>query len=225
MLQTYALFDFDGTLIRGDSIIAFMRYVWKHKLCSLWDWVRFVVAGGLFTFGLISPKRAKEMALRFLKGHSREQYVHMAEDFCQTELIPRLYPQGMAALRRHQAASDQVLVISASPAFYLEPLVDMLGLTAVLGTRFETDEQGRFTGRIIGINCRGEEKPLRIQDYLDKTGGQLNADTSLAYGNSTHDLPMMRLCRRAYAVDPSRKLRSIAKQSEGITVVHWKETN
>lgn len=225
MLQTYALFDFDGTLIRGDSIIAFMHYVWKRRLCSLWDCVRFVLAGGLFTFRLLSPKQAKEMGLRFLKGFSREQYVQMAEDFCQTALLPRLYPQGLAALQKHRAAGDQILVISASPAFYLEPLIGMLGLTAVLGTRFETDAQGRFTGQIIGVNCRGEEKPVRIREYLDQTGGQLNADTSLAYGNSTHDLPMMRLCRSAYAVNPGRRLRRIAAQSSGITVVHWKETN
>ena len=104
MLQTFALFDFDGTLIHGDSIILFMRYLWRRKLCTVLDLLRFVVAGGLFTFHLISPKRAKEMGMRFLKGRKRADFVQVAEDFCETVLKPRLYPQGVAAVRRHQAA-------------------------------------------------------------------------------------------------------------------------
>ena len=71
MLKTFALFDFDGTLLRGDSIILFMRYALRKKLCSVWNLLRFAVAGGLFTTRMISPKRAKEIGLRFLSGKER----------------------------------------------------------------------------------------------------------------------------------------------------------
>ena len=158
MHQTFALFDFDGTLIRGDSIILFMRYLWRRKLCTVFDIARFTVAGGLFTLRLASPKRAKEMALRFLKGRSRAEYMQYANDFCETVLKPRLFPQGIEAIQTHQAAGEPVLIITASPTFYLEPLKQILGLDAVLGTQFATDGQSRFTGHIVGINCRGDEK-------------------------------------------------------------------
>src|SRR5512143_2567801 len=100
MQKTFALFDFDGTLIAGDSILLFMRYAWKKKLCSAFDLLRFLAAGGLFTLKLISPSRAKEMGLHFLKGKERAQYSAIAEDFCKTVLVPRLYPKGVEALRR-----------------------------------------------------------------------------------------------------------------------------
>jgi phosphatidylglycerophosphatase C len=224
MLQTFALFDFDGTLIRGDSILRFMCYLRRQRLCTVFDLIRFTVAGGLFTFHLISPKRAKEMGLRFLKGRKRADYVQLSEDFCETVLKPRLYPQGVEALRRHQAAGEQVLIISASPTFYLEPLKRILGLREVLGTNFETDAQGRFTGRIVGINCRGDEKPVRIQEYLAETGVELDYETSSAYGNSMHDLPMMKLCRHGYAVSPGRWMLRKLRNTEGVAVVDWKET-
>lgn len=223
MLQTFALFDFDGTLIRGDSIILFMRYLWRRRLCTVFDLLRFAFAGGLFVFRLISPKRAKEMGLRFLKGRMRAEYVRLAEDFCETVLKPRLYPQGLEALRRHRAAGEPALIISASPTFYLEPLKQMLGLNEVLGTDFETDAQGRFTGGIVGINCRGDEKPVRLREYLADTGAELDFETSSAYGNSTHDLPMLSLCGHAYAVNPGKRMRKMLKALDGVAVANWKE--
>lgn len=224
MRKPFALFDFDGTLIRGDSILLFMRYAWRNKLCSFFDLFRFVVAGGLFTLRILTPKRAKGMGLRFLKGRDRAVYAKAAEAFCETVLKPRLYPDALEAIRRHQAAGDEVLFISASPAFYLRPLKEMLGLTAVLGTQFETDEKGRFTGRIVGLNCRGDEKPERLGEYLRDTGAELDYDRSSAYGDSAHDLPMLRLCKHAYAVNPGLALRRRLKADGSITAVRWKET-
>ena len=222
MLTTYALFDFDGTLIRGDSIILFMRYAWQKKLCSVLDLFRFLVAGGLFTFGLLSPKRAKQMALHFLKGEQRDSYVSASEDFCKNVLIPRLYPLAAEALQKHKTAGEPMLLVSASPTFYLEPLKNMLGFTEVLGTDMETDEGGRFTGKIVGINCRGEEKPLRIQAYLDKMGTQLDTEHSSSYGNSTHDIPMLQLCQNAYAVNAGKRMLRKMKDMDGVTALRWK---
>ncbi|MBN1777748.1 MAG: HAD family hydrolase [Clostridiales bacterium] len=223
MLKTFALFDFDGTMIRGDSILLFMRYAWQKKLCGTFDLLRFAAAGGLFTLRLLSPKRAKELGLRFLKGRNRAAYTRAAESFCETVLKPRLYPRAMEALRKHREAGDEVLLISASPTFYLEPLKQMLNLTEVLGTDMETDTSGRFTGRIVGLNCRGDEKPQRLQTYLNEAGAQLDFETSSAYGDSRHDLPMLKLCRHAYAVSPGKKMQKKLKALDGVTVVNWKE--
>ena len=223
MLKTFALFDFDGTLLRGDSIILFMRYALRKKLCSVWDLLRFAVAGGLFTTRMISPKRAKEIGLRFLSGKERAEYSAAAEEFCRTELLPRLYPQGMEAIRRHREAGHTVLLVSASPTFYLEPLKELLGFDEVIGTRFATDENGRFTVEIVGQNCRGEQKVKRIQDYLIQTGMELDDESSYAYGDSSHDLPMLSLCEHIYIVNPNRLMRKMLGTLGSVTILDWKE--
>ena len=222
MPTSYAFFDFDGTLIGGDSIILFMRYAWRHKLCSAVDLLRFLVAGGLFTLNVYSPKRAKEMALHFVKGRERAAYQSAAEDFCRSVLVPRLYSQGVDTVKKHLAAGDTVLLVSASPAFYLEPLQDILGFAHVLGTQLAVDEAGRFTGAIIGQNCRGEQKNVRIAQYLAETGTQLDFETSCAYGDSTHDLPMLGLVRHGYAVNPGKKMQTKLQSQGDVTVVRWK---
>lgn len=224
MQKTYALFDFDGTLIGGDSILLFVRYALRKRLCSAGDVLRFLVAGGLFTLRLVPAKRGKEIALGFLKGRNRAEFTAAAEDFCQRVLAPRLYKEGLEAIRRHLDAGHETLLITASPAFYLEPLKAMLGFSAVLGTVYATDENGRFTGAIEGPNCRGEQKPLRLSAYLAETGAQMDAAASSAYGDSAHDLPMLKAVGRAYAVNPGKKLLRGLPGLPNAAVLRWKET-
>jgi HAD superfamily hydrolase (TIGR01490 family) len=223
MQTTCALFDFDGTLIRGDSILLFMRYAWRKRLCTTFDVVRFAVAGGLYSVRLLSPKRAKALALHFLKGMAHDTYAAAAEDFCKNVLVPRLYPQGIETIKRHREAGDTVLLVSASPTFYLAPLKQILGFTDVLGTEFETDEAGRFTGEIVGLNNRGAEKPIRLKNYLAASGAELDFQTSSAYGDSAHDLPMLSMCANIYAVNPNGKLKKKLHTLDGVTVLNWKE--
>jgi phosphatidylglycerophosphatase C len=223
MLKTFALFDFDGTLLPGDSIILFMRYAWRKKLCSAWDLLRFAVAGVLFSSRLVTPKRAKEIGLRFLSGKERAEYSAAAEDFCRSVIMPRLYPQGVEAVRRHREAGHTVLLVSASPTFYLEPLKALLGFTEVIGTRFATDETGRFADKIVGQNCRGEQKVKRVQDYLTETGTEIDDKTSCAYGDSPHDLPMLSLCEHIFIVNPNKMMREMLGSHDGVTILDWKE--
>ena len=223
MQKTYAMFDFDGTLIRGDSIILFMRYAWRNKLCSARDLLNFLTAGALFVLKAITPKRAKEIGLRFLQGRERAVYTKAAEDFCKSVLMPRLYPQGLAAIKRHQQAGDVVLLVSASPAFYLEPLKPLLGLDAVIATRFATGANGHFDDEIVGENCRGAQKPLRIQEYLAETGDTIDFESSCAYGDSAHDLPMLSLCANPYIVNPGKLIRKMLGTRLDVTFLNWKE--
>ena len=186
--------------------------------------MRFLIAGGLFTLRLVSAKRGKEIGLGFLKGRSRAEYAAAAEDFCQTVLMPRLYRKGAEAIRRHLDAGHEAVLLTASPTFYLEPLRSMLGFSAVLGTEYAADENGRFTGEIEGRNCRGEQKPLRLQAYMEKAGAQMDAAASSAYGDSAHDLPMLRMVGHAYAVNPGKKLIQKLPELPNAAVLRWKET-
>ncbi len=223
MEKIYALFDFDGTLIGGDSILLFMRYARRHKLCTVLDLARFLLAGILYSLRWISPKRAKEMGLRFLNGKERAVYVAAAEDFCRTELLSRMYPKGLETLKRHQEAGHETLLVSASPAFYLQPLKQLLGFTEVIGTRFAADANGRFADKIVGENCRGEQKPLRVQEYLKQTGSLIDFEASSAYGDSAHDLPMLSLCGHVYVVNPGRIFRKMLKVTDRAKILTWKE--
>ena len=142
-------------------------------------------------------------------------------DFCLHVLAPQLYPEGLKALRQEQARGASVLLLTASPSFYLEPLKTMLGVEAVIGTRMNVDDRERYTGDICGDNCRGVQKPLRLAEYLAARGDRLDYDTSSAYGDSASDLNMLELCARQVGVNPKPKLRKALEGRKNAEIVHW----
>lgn len=223
MLKTYALFDFDGTLIRGDSIILLCLYARRKG----WVDARYLrgVAWAALGYGLkaLPPERAKERALRFLTGLPKAELDARVAAFYADVLKPRLRPEGVAAVRRHVAAGHAVLLVSASSAFYLEPLRQELGLIDIVATRWDTDAQGALTGRVCGENCRGLQKALRLAEYLASKGDRLDPATSAAYGDSYGDLAMLRLCQRKVAVNPKRKLWHALRGLDGAERAHWRE--
>lgn len=222
LLKSYALFDFDGTLIRGDSIVRFCLYCHGRGLCTGRDLARGAGAAALYALRLYSADKSKRAALRFLTGQSETDISAVCEGFCKDVLIPMLRPQGARELRERVQAGDTALLLTASPGFYLEPLKRALPIADIIGTRMDARD-GAYTGLICGESCRGLQKPLRLAEYLAAKGDRLCYERSSAYGDSAGDEPMLRLCARKVAVNPKRGLLKRLRGADGLTVARWDE--
>lgn len=221
MHKTYALFDFDGTLRRGDSIVSLCLYAHQRGLCP-----GRVLAGGIasamgYGVHLVSPEKAKAAAMSWIVGRSQTELDALARDFCREVLAPQLYAEGVKALKAEKERGATVLFITASPSFYLLPLKELLGIDDIIGTRMALDDGACYTGEICGDNCKGLQKPLRLAEYLAAIGDRLDYDTSAAYGDSHSDLPMLELCARKYAVNPKPALARALKDVPGVTTLSW----
>ena len=216
----FALFDFDGTLAPGDSIIPYLWYAWRRGKLPL---RRLAVAAWAGMMPILLPKRytntwAKNKALSFLQGHSVEEMDAFALEFFHQRLEKRLFPAGMAELRRLQREGYRLLLVSASPEVYMRAIGQALGFDAVLATPCGLGPDGqRYTG-LVGENCKGVEKSLRIAAYLAANHLELDWEESRAYGDSLSDVPMLTLTASPVCVNPRAKLRSALPQA---ATVHW----
>lgn len=222
MQKAYALFDFDGTIITGDSIVLFCRYAHGRKLMTTGQLLSAAWAAGKYALGLSTAAQSKAQVLSFLKGWTQTQLSALSEDFCRDVLRARLRPEALAEIAIRRKEGTTVLLITASPSFYLEPLMGDLSLEAIIGTRMDIGPDGIVTGQISGENCKGVQKPLRLAEYLAATGDRLDYDTSYAYGDTTNDLPMLELCAHKVAVNAGRKLRNKLQTASGATFVRWR---
>lgn len=223
MQKTYALFDFDGTLIRGDSIILLCRYAWQKKLIGAGKAAGMFWTAVLYGLKIRTAVEAKEYAISFLNGKKADEVDAIAADFVKTVLLPRLRPEGLAEIARHHEAGATVLLVSASSTFYLKHLKAPLGVDDIVATRIDVDGKGVFTGKVCGDNCRGVQKPLRLAEYLAAMGDNLDYSSSSAYGDSYGDLPMLRLCGHKVAVNPKARLWRSLRRLEGAARVQWRE--
>ena len=223
MQKSYALFDFDGTLLRGDSLVQFCGYAHRQGLCTSKQLRRGIGTAFLYVLGLRTAEQSKIAALSFIVGRTEAQLQDVSARFWEDALRRRMRRQGLEALKQRKAEGAEVLLVTASPAFYLEPVRVALGITAVIGTRMDIGTDGRATGMICGQNCKGVQKPLRLAEYLAASGERLDYDSSYAYGDSHSDAPMLELCGHKVAVNAKRKLRKKLHGLEGATFVRWKE--
>lgn len=223
--KSYALFDFDGTLRKGDSIITVCRYAHKKGLCSTGQLLRGAWYGVLYGLKLCSAERSKTEAMQWIKGRLRSEMDAFSIDFCLNKLIPEMFPAGLKAIQDEKARGASVLLITASPAFYLNAMESLLGVESVIGTRMNLDDQDRYTGEICGDNCKGFQKPLRLAEYLAAMGDSLVFESSAAYGDSASDLPMMQLCQSKVGVNAKRKLKKALVTEEGVSNVRWRGKN
>ena len=205
--QPLALFDFDGTLIPGDSIVALVRYARKRGVLSLGDSLRAAFAALGYGLGLVSAADSKNAALRFRMRLTEQERDALDRAFVKECLLPIVYPQGKACIERHRQAGRVPVIVTASTENYMRYVAEALNIPVLLATPMKPDGT-------IGDNCKGEKKPRRIRRWLDERGIQADFAASYAYGDSKSDLPMLRMCGHPVQVNPKKALRKAAPDME-----------
>jgi HAD superfamily hydrolase (TIGR01490 family) len=188
--RVVAVFDLDGTLTRRDTLFPFLRFVAGNLPFALrLPLVLPVLA--CMALGLVSRQRAKELVLGlYLRGMSREALASRAEAFAHSRLPALLRAPALQRLAWHQQRRHHCVLLSASPAVYVEPWGRLAGFDDVLATALHYDERGRATGRIDGANCAGAEKLARLQKHF----GDLSTVTLHGYGDSREDRVFLGRC-------------------------------
>jgi phosphoserine phosphatase len=81
-----------------------------------------------------------------------------------------------------------------------------------IGTGYEVDAQGSFTGRLDGPFVYGPGKVEAMEAFAAQHDIDLAA--SYAYSDSLSDLPMLRAVGNPVAVNPDPPLAAIAKEED-----------
>ena len=203
----FAFFDFDGTLIPGDSIAAFVPYARKRGFMPRREYCRALLAGLGYLLGFISAADSKNAALRFRRLLSPADREALDRTFAEECLLPRIYPRARACIASHLRQGSVPVIVTASTENYMRFIAGALGVSALLATPMLPDGT-------VGENCRGQEKPARIQAWLREQGREADYARSWAYGDSKSDLPLLRLCGHPVQVNPKRALRKAAPEME-----------
>jgi len=185
-----AAFDFDGTLVPGDSLILFLARVvgWK-QLATAATRHGLALADGYRSGGRDRSKAV--LFARVLPGTPLSRVEALGERY-GLELLRRVRPEMSRAIAWHRARHHRLILVSASLALYLEPFGRAAGFDQVIATRLATTESGELTGHLEGANVRGPEKARLLRAALGDTPVEL-----WAYGDSPGDREMLRMADHA----------------------------
>ena len=202
-MKRAALFDFDGTLCPGDSIVPFLRYCVREGAAPAGQWLRAVRGYLRQRRDPSQTVRAKEETLSFIAGRGTGEMDALARHFLEQAILPRIDETVMAELEDLRRDGVRIVILSASPDIYMRLLPEYLPVDQVIATRCETAD-GRYTGK-IGANCKGEEKVARWRQANAENGYEV----CRAYGDSPSDLPMLRLAAEPVWVNAGRRTREL----------------
>ena len=88
--KTAAFFDFDNTLIHGDSQGLEIEFLFKRGLIAFWTLVPILIANFLFKRDLIGADRMVRTCLRIYRGRPADRTTTWREDVYREMIAPRL---------------------------------------------------------------------------------------------------------------------------------------
>jgi phosphatidylglycerophosphatase C len=183
-----ALFDFDGTLYKYDSILAFCLFYYRKKPLRIWRVIMQVYAWVLWKSNRINTSTFKSKFICFIARDSAQEVQRMAARFWGNQNA--FNEELILALQRCQADSLCIVVVSASPDLFILPACEKLGITHVISTTLRVHEDG-YT---LGTNCRGSEKTIRLREAFP------TQRIVQAYSDNTDDLPLLHAAEQGFLV-------------------------
>ena len=171
------LYDFDNTIIKGDSSIKLIKYSFvRHPMMLT----------------ISSFKALKELIKGSNLGNIKSELFSFVKKIPDLEnYINKFILKNKKYIKKFylERQKDDDVVISASFDFIIIPFCHSIGIKNVIATKYDTKK-----GCIIGKNCKGEEKVKRFKEEYK------NAKVNEAYSDSLSDLPMFKLAKKAYLV-------------------------
>ena len=209
-LDVIAAFDVDGTLTTRDSMVPFLeRLAGRVRLAAGIARQPIAVAGAALR---LDRDRFKAVAVRAAyTGREVHAVEALGREYAAVIETTMLRDDTLARLRWHQEQGHRIVLVSASLGAYLHPLAASLRLDHVICTEAVVGSDGRYTGEMIGGNCRGPEKARRLHEWMDRTG--LRRATVWAYGDSRGDRELLLAAHHRENV----KDRMLSARPEGIS--------
>ncbi len=177
-------FDFDGTLTNKDTMFLFLRFYNRKKYTQ--QFLKFIPVFTLLKLKLVKPETVKKSFIAsILKGETKENLALESQKFFDEYYPEIIRENALDFINAIDFTKTTCFMVTASLDIWTKPFADQFNMK-LLATRAEY-KNGIFTGNFIGKNCNGKEKVNRIKKELPK----VKYDKSIAFGDSTGDLPML----------------------------------
>jgi HAD superfamily hydrolase (TIGR01490 family) len=207
-----AFFDLDKTIISRSSSLALSRPLYRAGMVSRAQLLRGAYAQLVYLMvGADEQKmeRLKEGMLSLTKGWDRNQVEQLVRDVIFDVIDPYVYQEALDLMALHRSEGRRLYIVSSSPEEVVRPLARHFGVSGVIATRAEVDEEDRYTGE-LAFYAYGAQKAEAIQSLAERAG--IDLPHSYAYSDSITDLPMLEAVGNPVAVNADKELRREAEE-------------
>lgn len=185
-----AVFDFDGTIYKKDSLIEFCKYMYFKSPWRMVFLLLQLMALIAYKMKLLSTTKFKQVFLIYLTGINKEQLRLYVNDFWEKEK-GNFNPEVLHFIEKIKEENIALVAATASPDFMFDDLSQRLGFYKWIATK--TLYAGSKYS-IEGVNCRGEEKLRRLDMEVDAP------EIVYAFSDNADDDTLLKKAQKAYLI-------------------------
>lgn len=179
--KVVAAFDFDVTITTKDTFVPFLYWAFG-KVTVYKAFIRLLPEAIKVGLKLSSRDRFKERIIAQLFTNKPANHLKILGAGYASSFPPLIRMKAKERIKWHKEQGHHLVMVSASLDLYLEKAAKDLGFDDLLCTRLE-EKQECFTGKLLGANCRCQEKVNQLERLL----GDLSSYEIYAYGDSAGD--------------------------------------
>ncbi|CUN99062.1 HAD-IB family hydrolase [Clostridium sp. NSJ-49] len=208
-----ALFDIDYTITRKETLMEFYKYIVSKDIKNIKFLPRALYSGLMYGIKVYDEKKVKECFLKFIENIEEKDLAILTKKFYDERLSKILYKDALDMMHKLKSEGYMVILISASPEFYIKEFYAIDDVDFIIGTRF-TFENGKFVRKMSGNNCKRDEKVSRLKAYLKENNIEADYENSYMFSDSLSDLPLLELVGKPYLINYNK--------NHNIEVLRWK---
>ncbi|OOP75137.1 HAD family hydrolase [Clostridium beijerinckii] len=212
-MKKLAIFDIDYTITKKETLMELFKYVIKKDKKNLRFLPRAIYCGIMYAIGIYDERKVKETFLRFIDGIKEEELAELVKEFYDERLKNILYDDALKMMKKLKNEGYDIYLISASPEFYVNEFYNIKEVDKVIGTKFGF-ENGTFVRKMVGNNCKGEEKVRRLNEVLKDEKIEVDFKESYMFSDSLSDKPLLDLVGKPYLINYKKK--------HDIEILRWK---
>ena len=203
-MKKLAIFDIDYTITKKETLMEFYKYSLEEDIKNIRFLPRALYSGLMYGVGIYDERRVKECFLKFIDNIEEEKLQELVKRFYKNWLSKILYKDAVDMMYKLKKEGYDIYLISASPEFYINEFYNIDVVDKVIGTRFEFKE-GKFIRKMLGSNCKGEEKVKRLKEVLSKENIEVDFKDSYMFSDSLSDKPLLDLVGKPYLINYKKK--------------------
>lgn len=216
-----AVFDLENTLIASNVVASYSWLATRHL--DIPDRIRFVAQTLREAPGLLAlDRRDRSDFLRFFyrrfEGAPIDQLDEDSREMLSDLLITKSFPAGIRRVREHRRLGHRTLLITGALDLVIEPMRPLFD--DIIAAEM-TSSNGTWDGQLTTVPPTGEARYQTLVDYAAENG--LDLRESVAYADSSSDLPMLEAVGFPVAVNPETKLASLARR-RGWLIENWSKS-
>jgi fatty acyl-CoA reductase len=213
-----AAFDLENTLI-ASNVVASYAFLATRRL-PVDERVRFtlaMLAEGPSLLALDRKDRTDflRMFYRRYDGAPVDQITEDSAEMFSRLIIAKSFPAAIRRVREHKAAGHRTVLITGALDFVVKPLAPLFD--DIIAAEMSSSD-GTYDGELRNTPPTGETRAQVLMDYAASHG--LDLAETVAYADSTSDLPMLEAVGFPVAVNPETRLATLARK-RGWLVEHF----